>query len=161
MSGADLIAPLVGGRPADWRGLPPGAESTLEASLGEAVEVVDGRLGYYPAERRRYRAAGGDVLLWVRAGEGVMIEAPVDLPASALDGLEAPCAVLPHEILAEDGYAHERLYCERGLVATVIEPFAGGGAERVVRLRGIAPVASPADFGPELYKSADDRVRWR
>jgi hypothetical protein len=161
MNHVHLAAPLLGGRPAEWYGLPADAIAALEASLGRPVEVSEEPLGYYPAERRSYRAGGDVIVLWARGDRAVMLEAPVDLPASALDGLEAPCAILPHEILADDGYAHERLYCGRGLVATVIEPFAASAAERIVRLRGIAPVDSPADFGPELYKSADDQTRWR
>ena len=159
MNAADLFAPLVAGRPLDWRGLPPTAAAELDAVLGAPASLEEGLLGYYPAERRSYRTGEAEILAWMRDGACVMVEVPVDLPAAALDGLEAPCAVLPQEIEVEGGYAHELVYCGRGLVATVVEPFVKGKGEQVVRLRGIAPIASRDGFGPDLYRSLEDQTR--
>lgn len=155
MSVADLIRPLTAGRPADWHGLAATAVARFDADLGAPVAVAQAELGYYPAERRDY----GGPIVWARNGQAVMVEVACDLPAAALDGLEEPCASLPAELLLPDGYPHEHLYCRRGLVVTLVRPFAGGG-KRILRLRGIAPIDDPEEFGPELYRAFEDQVHW-
>ncbi|HEY5712953.1 MAG TPA: hypothetical protein VIT38_13755 [Allosphingosinicella sp.] len=159
MTPAELLSPLLAGEAAGWHGLPPLAGDAFDALLGPPASVELLRLGFYPAERRLFARAEGDVAIWSRDGEAVMVEVATALPATALDALEKPCAVLSQEIDVEGGYAHEHLYCARGLVATVFEPF-DGGAKRVIRLRGIGPVADAARFGPALYKALDDQVKW-
>lgn len=159
MNAADLIRPLLLGRPAEWHGLPPTPVAEIDDALGAPMSAEPAELGYYPAERRSYRVEGRDVIVWARKGAAVMVEAPGPFPPSSLSKLEPPCAVLANEISLPDGYAHERLFCGRGLVATVVEPF-GAGEEEVLRLRGMAPVAAPAQFGPELYKAFENRIRW-
>jgi hypothetical protein len=159
MNAAGLIRPLLSGAPAGWRGLPPVATEAFDAALGPPAAVASEDLGYYPAERRAYCVGGREVIVWAREGAVVMVEAAAALPGSALDALGAPSAVLPNEILADGGYAHEYLYCARGLVATVVQPYQAG-AHKVVRLRGIAPLDGPDAFGPALYKAFEDRVSW-
>jgi hypothetical protein len=155
MTAADLIRPLTAGRPGEWHGLAGTAVALFDDVLGPPVAVEQAELGYYPAERRDY----GGPIVWARNGQAVMVEVACDLPAAALDGLEAPCATLPNEILLPDGYPHEQLFCRRGLVVTMVQPYAGG-ENRIVRLRGIAPIADPAEFGPELYRAFEDQVHW-
>lgn len=159
MTAAGLIRPLLLGRPAEWRGLPPTPVAEIDDALGAPAAVEQSELGYYPAERRLYPVEGREAIVWARKGVAVMVEAPGPFPPSALTGLEPPCAVLANEISVPGGYAPERLFCGRGLVATVFEPF-GTGEGVVLRLRGMAPVATPAQFGPELYKAFEDQVRW-
>ena len=66
----------------------------------------------------------------------------------------------------EDAYAHEYLWCARGLVLTVAVPLGGlddeddGVPERIVRCRGLRPLARVGDFGPAYYRPLDSRVRW-
>lgn len=155
MSVADLIRPLTAGRPGDWHGLAATPVARFDADLGAPAAVEQSELGYYPAERRDY----GGPIVWARDGQAVMVEVACDLPAAALDGLEEPCASLPAELLLPDGYPHEHLYCRRGLVVTLVRPYAGG-EKRIVRLRGIAPIAGPDEFGPELYRAFEDQVSW-
>jgi hypothetical protein len=159
MTAADLIRPLLLGRPAEWHGLPPTLVAGIDDSLGAPAAVEPSELGYYPAERRLYPVEGREAIVWARKGVAVMIEVPGPFSPASLTGLEPPCAVLANEISVPGGYAQERLFCGRGLVATVVEPF-GAGAGEVLRLRGIAPIAMPAQFGPELYKAFEDQVRW-
>jgi hypothetical protein len=151
----DLIRPLTAGRPCDWHGLAATPVAEFDSALGAPFAVAEAELGYYPAERRDY----GVVVVWARDGRAAMVEAACDLPAAALDGLEAPCAVLPNELLLADGYPHEHLFCSRGLVVTMLQPYSGGES-RILRLRGIAPIAGPAEFGPELYRAFEDQVHW-
>jgi hypothetical protein len=159
MNAADLLRPLLSGTPAGWRGLPRLATDAFDAALGPPVAVACEDLGYYPAERRTYCVGGHEVFVWAREGAAVMVEVAVALPESALGALGAPSAVLPNEILVEGGYAHEYLYCPRGLVATVVQPYRAG-ALKIVRLRGVAPLDRPDAFGPDLYKAFEDRVSW-
>ncbi len=74
--------------------------------------------------------------------------------------LGSPSAIKPHEILVENTYVHEYLFCERGLVLSVAEPFEEGRPLRIVRCRGIQPIDSPEQFGPEFYQSFEDRIVW-
>lgn len=155
MTMASLLQPLRGGDLAAWHGLPQLAAGALDAGLGAPAALDEGELGGLPAERRTY----GEVVVWARDGAIVMVEIACALPLSALAGLEAPCAALPNELAIPGGYAREQLYCARGLVATIVKPH-DGGAERVIRLRGIAPLAGPEGFGPGLYQPFEDRIRW-
>ncbi|MEA3012192.1 MAG: hypothetical protein QOD42_737 [Sphingomonadales bacterium] len=159
MNAAALIRPLLSGTPAGWHGLPPVATGAFDAALGPPEAVADEDLGHYPAERRTYRVEGRAVAVWARAGAVVMVEIAAPLPPSVLDGIEPPCAVLPNELLVEGGYAHEYLFCARGLVATFVESRAAGG-DAIIRLRGIAPLATADEFGPALYKPFEDQIGW-
>jgi hypothetical protein len=155
MTGAVSLQPLLEGAPATWHGLPPLPADAFDPVPGTPAAVDEADLGGLPAERRTY----GNVTVWARDGAVVMVEIPCDLPASTLAGLEAPCAALPNELAIPGGYAREQLYCARGLVATIVKPH-DGGEERIVRLRGIVPIADPQAFGPGLYQPFEDRVRW-
>jgi hypothetical protein len=159
MNAADIIRPLLSGVPAGWRGLPPVATDAFDAVLGPPAAAAREDLGYYPADRLTYCASGREIIVWAREGAVVMVEAAAALPGSALDALGAPSAVLPNEILVEGGYAHEYLYCRRGLVATVVQPYRTG-ERKVVRLRGIAPLGRAEALGPDLYKAFEDRTSW-
>lgn len=153
---APLLRPLVRGAPEDWHGLPLLAPAAFDAEVGPPVAFAEAALGDEPAERRTYPGA---ILAWVRDGTVVLVEVAGAWPATALDALESPCAILPNEILVQGGYAHEYLFCARGLVATVVQPH-DGGANRIVRLRGIAPIAGPDEFGRGYYQAFEDRIRW-
>ena len=76
-----------------------------------------------------------------------------------LDTLPAPDAVLAHEILVPGHYAHEYLYCTRGLVLTVAQSLQGN-ERHIARCRGMAPLAAPREFGPDFYLAFEDRVSW-
>jgi hypothetical protein len=155
MTTAAFLQPLRGGDLAAWHGLPPLPADAFDATLGAPAIVAEAELGGLPAERRAY----GDVIVWARAGAIVMVEFAGAWRAATLDALESPCAILPNEILVQGGYAHEYLFCVRGLVATVVRPH-DGGANRIVRLRGIAPIAAPDEFARGYYQAFEDRIRW-
>lgn len=155
MTAVVSLQPLLRGDPAAWNGLPPLPADAFDSELGAPVKIDEADLGGSPAERRIYE----DVIAWSRDGAIVMVEIACDLPASILAGLEAPCAALPNELVIPGGYAREQLYCTRGLVATIVKPH-DGGSERIVRLRGIAPIAGPEAFGAGLYQPFEDRIRW-
>jgi hypothetical protein len=155
MTVAVSLQPLLDGDPARWHGLPPLPADAYDAAMGAPSAVDRAELGGIQAERRTY----GDVIAWARDGAIVMVEIACDLPSSTLAGLEAPCVALPNELLISGGYAREQLYCARGLVATIFRPHQGG-AERILRLRGIVPIAGPEALGPGLYQPFEDRIRW-
>lgn len=155
-----LLQPLLNGDLPAWQGLPPLAVAAFDALYGPPTARCEEPLGARPALRHDYTTGtGGALTLWSR-GERVVMVAPARLPPpAALDALPPPDAVLPHEILVPDHYAHEYLYCGRGLVLTVAEALRG--AERyIARCRGIAPLASVREFGPDFYLAFEDRVSW-
>jgi hypothetical protein len=156
------LEPMLRADPARWRGLPPTTVAALDALLGAPEESLHGVLGYYPANRRRYRdaATGEGLVAWARDGAVVMVETLAPPDVAVLAALPQPAAVLEHEILVPSAYAHEYLYPETGLVLTVAEPLRGGGPKWIVRCRGVAALASPEAFGPAYYRAFDDQVRW-
>lgn len=77
-----------------------------------------------------------------------------------MDGLDGPTAVLPHEILVQGTYVHEYLYCQRGLVLSIAEPFQKDQPMKMVRCRGIRLLSSPDEFGPEFYQAFEDKTVW-
>lgn len=167
----DALEPMLHADPLRWRGLPHVTFTDLDALLGVPEESREAILGYYPAVRRRYSAertpanngpadGGYGLVAWARAGEIVMVESLSQPSLSVLERLPEPSAVLAQEVLVPDAYAHEYLYCATGLVLTVAKPLRGKGASRIVRCRGVKPLASPAEFGPEYYRRFEDRVRW-
>jgi hypothetical protein len=162
MSLRAALEPMLRVDPARWRGLPPTTVAALDALLGVPEESVDAVLGYYPANRRRYRdaATGEGLVAWARDGAVVMVETLAPPDVAVLAALPQPSAVLAHEILVPGAYAHEYLYTPTGLVLTVAEPLGGGGPKWIVRCRGVAPLASPEAFGPAYYRAFDDQVRW-
>ena len=162
MSLQAALDPMLCVEPTRWRGLPQVTVAELDALLGAPDESVDAVLGFYSATRRRYRpgATGQGLAAWARDGAVVMVETLASPPASVLEALPEPSAVLAHEILVPDAYAHEYVYCDIGLVLTVAQPFRDGEPNRIVRCRGVAPLNSPAAFGPAYYRAFEDQVRW-
>lgn len=162
----DAIEPMLRVDPLRWHGLPRVTVADLDALLGAPEESAEAILGYYPALRRRYRAASGaasadhGLVAWARTGEIVMVESLVQPAASVLEALPEPSAVLAQEILVPDSYAYEYLYCAKGLVLTVAKPLRGKATSRIVRCRGVKPLASAAEFGPDYYRPFEDQVRW-
>jgi hypothetical protein len=160
----DALEPMLRADPLRWRGLPRATVADLDALLGAPEESGEAILGFYPAVRRRYGSASGaenagrGLVAWARTG--VMVESAAQPPASVLGDLPEPSAVLAQEILVPDAYAYEYLYCATGLVLTVAKPLRGEAPSRIVRCRGLKPLASPAEFGPDYYRPFEDRVRW-
>jgi hypothetical protein len=154
------LEPMLHVDPAHWRGLPEASVEDFDALLGPPEERTEGTLGYYPATRCRYRDKdGAGIILWARNDAAVMVEAMEAPPPSVLDDLPEPTIVLPQEILIPDAYAHEYLYCATGLVLTVAESL-HGGADRIVRCRGVRPLTSARDFGPAYYMPFEDQIAW-
>lgn len=162
MSLRQVLDPIVRVDPVRWKGLPPVTESGLETLFGEPKERAESVLGYYPATRCLYRlpVSGQGLVAWLRDGEAVLVETLSQPSVTVLERLPAPSAVLAQEILVPDAYAHEYLYCTVGLVLTVCEPLSGEGPDRIVRCRGLRPLADPSDFGPEYYCAFENQVRW-
>ncbi|HWS90142.1 MAG TPA: hypothetical protein VN282_24445 [Pyrinomonadaceae bacterium] len=156
------LRPFLDGDLRAWAGLPGLSLATLSAVLGQPSRREETKLGWYDATRYTFEAEApsGGLAAYIRGGAVVMIEALKPPPASAAEGLGEPCAVKPHEILVEGAYVHEYLYCERGLVLSVAEPFDKAEPSRLVRCRGLRPLAGPEEFGPEFYMAFEERVVW-
>ncbi|MEK6677153.1 MAG: hypothetical protein AABZ47_16050 [Planctomycetota bacterium] len=155
------LEPILRVEPARWQGLHRATVAEFDALFASPEESIDAVLGYYPATRRRYRTnTGQGLMLWARAGEAVMVETLVQPAASVLNELPNPCAILAHEILVPDAYAHEYLYCAIGLVLTVAQPLRGDVPFRIIRCRGVKPLASADEFGLDYYCAFEDQVRW-
>ncbi|MBE9475215.1 MAG: hypothetical protein IMY85_10025 [Chloroflexi bacterium] len=145
-----------------WNGLAKITVETLYATLGRPKKVEDVELGWYPALQLTYimDTPSGGLAVYIRNNEVVLIETLIPPPLSAMVGLGPPSAIKPHEILVENAYVHEYLYCERGLVLSIAESFEEGQPHQIVRCRGIRPIDSPEQFGPELYRAFEDKTVW-
>lgn len=89
-------------------------------------------------------------------GDVVLIETLLEPDASVLAELGPPSAAKAHEILVNDAYVHEWVYADRGLVLSVAEPFAAPTDRRVVRCRGVRPLKTADDYGPEFHMAFED-----
>lgn len=145
-----------------WKGLPVITGETLRSVFGKPARTENAELGWYPAQRLRYamNTASGGFDAYIRDNEVLLLETVNVPPASVLQDLGAPTAVMPHEILVEKAYVHEYLYCARGLVLSVAEPFNKEQPARIVRCRGISPINGPEQFGPELFMAFEDKTVW-
>jgi hypothetical protein len=145
-----------------WRGLPPLPLAAVDAALGLPQAREETHLGWYPAQRSTYivdRPSGG-LHAYSRDGTVVLVEAISAPSPSALATLGPPPAAKPHEILVDGAYVHEWIYAPQGLVLSVAEPFDAPADKRVVRVRGVRPLASGDDFGPDFYLAFEDRMSW-
>jgi hypothetical protein len=154
------VAPLLRFDLAAFAGLPQVLAADVEAAWGAPARVEEVRLGRYPALRSTFPrpAPGGGLEVFARGGEVLAVETLVPPPVEAMGPLGEPTTILPHELRAEGAYVHEYLYAPRGLVLSVTEPFAQEDAVRLLRCRGVRPMASAAEYGPELYRSLDVAV---
>jgi len=153
------LRPLLAGDLLAWRGLPRLSADTLHAAFGKPKQAEESTLGWYPAQRYTYpveRPQSG-LIAYLRDDEVILVETLTPPPLSAMSRLGEPSAIKPHEILREGSYVHEYLYCERGLVLSIAEPFEKGQAWQIVRCRGIQPIDDPRQFGPEFYLPFEDR----
>ena len=145
-----------------WKGLPRLTVETLSAVLGQPTKTEETKLGWCAATVRTYvgESPAGGLAAYSRDNKVVMIEALVPPPLSATEGLGEPSAIKPHEILIPGTYVHEYLYCQRGLVLSIAEPFEKEEPLRLVRCRSVYPMNSPEEFGAEFYMTFEDREVW-
>ncbi len=154
------LQPLLDWRLREWRGLPRLRATIFENALGPSERREPVLLGRFPARREIFRieSPSGGVAVYSRNDEVLLVETLIPPPLSAMEGLEAPTAIMPHEILDQHGYVHEYLYAQRGLVLGIAEPFDRIRSLKIIRCRGFQPVRDAADFGPDLYMPFEDRI---
>jgi hypothetical protein len=158
----DALDPMLHLEPARWTGLPEAEIAQFDALFGPPVDRQAVVLGHYPADLSVYRTdeAARGLQVWARDGVAVMVQTMAKPDASVLATLPPPSAVLAHEILVDDAYAHEYLYCPVGLVLTVAQAYRGDTPDRILRCRGTRALASVDDFGPAYYLPFEDQIRW-
>lgn len=156
------LEPLLEGDLAAWRGLPEVRVDEVAALLGDPRRSERTKVGAYPAQRLEFGGEQGAAALiaFVRDDRVVMVEVQPPPDRRALEALPEPTAILPQEISAEGAYAHELLYAEHGLLVTLAEPLREPEPRRVLRCRGIRPLAGRAQLGPELYLPLDTDTLW-
>lgn len=143
-----------------WNGLPA---QLLPADLimlfGQPVEAATTTLGYYPAERIVLAGDAGSetLVVFIRDGIVMMIEA-LQLPGvAALKQLPDPGAILPPEILVEGAYAAEYIYHNRGLALTVAKHFDQTIPDRIIRCRGFRQLNNATEFNANYYMAFEDQ----
>jgi hypothetical protein len=159
---AAALEPMLALDLAAWRGLPDLGVGDVDAALGPPETSEDAHLGWYPARRRTYRLdrPSGGLHCYSRDDRVVLVETLKAPPARVLEQLGPPSAAKPHEILVDGAYVPEWVYAARGLVLSVAEPFDAPAQRRVVRCRGVRPLASADDFGPEFYLAFQNQTSW-
>lgn len=145
-----------------WQGLPTITVAELSGTLGSPAETAIAALGFYAADRYTYPldVPSQGLVAYVRQNQVVLIEALIPPPLSAVEALPEPCGIKAQEIVVPNAYAHEYVYCDRGLVLTIAETLDHRIPNRLVRCRGIPPIATADDFGPAYYKSFEDQIYW-
>ena len=143
----------------EWTGLPRLTLDEMARILGAPRSQAVQDLGYYPADRYVFPLATptGGLIAYLREGHVVMVETVAPPRSSVPVGLPEPCGRLPHEFLVAGAYAHEFVYCEKGLVLTVACALDHSKPEWLIRYRGVRPLAHVREFGPEYYKAFEDR----
>jgi hypothetical protein len=156
------LQPFLDGRLVAWLGLPEVTVSEMAAALGPPNGVEAVTLGYYPAWRHEFQAnsVSGGVRAYVRDGWVVLIESVAPQRAEVMQGLPEPNGILPQELLVSGHYAHEYVYCSRGLVVTVAKPLSSTGEDQIVRYRGVRQLGKVQEFGPDYYQAFDDQIRF-
>ena len=163
MTAVAAIRTFIEGRLDRWNGLPAIRASELVDSLGQPVQREEVTLGAYPALRLTFAVPDRAATLhaYERGGQVVMVERSPPPDITAMESLPEPSAVMPQEVHIDQSYAHEVLYCERGLLLTIAEPLDGSGRKRLVRCRGIRPLPPTARTpGADLYIPLDARIKW-
>ncbi|MFT3823211.1 MAG: hypothetical protein QM731_04790 [Chitinophagaceae bacterium] len=152
-----FLTPILAGDLEAWNGLPKQlpAEELLHL-LGTPLQQQTECLGYYPADKWIFDIAGRTIYTYIREKKVVMVE----IPQQSLPAITAwpsdPCGILPHQLLYPEAYAHEYIYCTKGLQLTIARFFQHQRPDEVIRCRGFVPVASVLDFGPYYYKAFED-----
>jgi hypothetical protein len=156
MNAQTLLAPLLAGNLAEWKGLGPLSVEQLQADYGPALETQDEPRWHGAAERLDF----DDFIAWAERGTVCMVQ-PRRLPDDEwLARLGSPTVVLPHEIAQPGGYVHEMLYLPRGLVLSAYQPFGQQKARRIVRCRGFTPLADVEEYQVRFHHDLDDEDRY-
>lgn len=145
-----------------WKGLPLLSVAAMDDAFGSPGAVEDDYLGWNPAQRRIYsfEAASGGLIAYARQGRIVMIETIHPPTLESLEGIEDPCVIKPHEIIVDGAYVGEHVYCKRGLVLSIAEPFEEGKPRWLVRCRGFEPINDPTEYGSDYHIAFEDRTVW-
>ena len=153
---------LVRGDIDRWYGLPSVSIDEVKSILGKAEEVQEAAVGAHPAGLYRFShsPSGSKIDIYERHGMAIMVEVRPVPNVDLLSVLGAPTAVLPQELSIEGAYAHEYLYCDRGLLMTVAQDLSGKIPDKVIRLRGIKKMKGPDELNSELYFPLDAQENW-
>lgn len=145
----------------NWKGLPKNLLiSELIKSIGKPEKIIEDFLGYYPATKYQFSINNNKLIVFVRNQNVILIEAnmlPVD---NILNELPVPDIQLPQEIIIENAYSSEYIYCKRGLDLTVAKNFNSKIKDKIVRCRGFEILKDPKDFDSKYYKAFEDRKLW-
>lgn len=156
---SEVLLPFLHWDLGAWEGLPPASRAEFEATLGQGRDAVEDVLGTRPATRMDFsgEVPAGGLRVWFRRDKAVMVEALRPPPIDAVQALGEPSVILPQEIQREGAYVHEHLFCERGVVVSVTEPFSSSVEPELIRCRGLKVLASPREFGADFYLAFEDR----
>lgn len=146
----------------NWKGLSKDLSiEELIRFFGDPSKKSEEILGYYPALKYDFTIGGNrDLTAYAREQKVVLIETK-NLPgANILNELPEPDAALSHEILLDEAYAAEYIFCERGLNLTVAKHFDETVPDKIVRCRGFERITRAEDFDARYYRSFENQKRW-
>jgi len=156
------LKPFLEGDLLSWHGLPQLSVTSLFAAFGQPQKQETVNMGWYPAQRLTYPmdVPSGGLAAYVRDKRVLLIEALITPSNIILEYLGSPSAIKPHEIIRPGAYVHEYLFCKKGLVLSVAEPFDKNQPLQIIRVRGIQPLERPEQYGPEFHRSVEDETVW-
>lgn len=150
----ELLRPVLDLSLAAWRGLPSWPTTDVTAAIGKPEDQRDTMLGMFPAQQQTHRLPdrpAGGLIVFSRQGQIVLIETLRPPSMETLTVLGEPDARKAHELSAPDAYVWEYVYCDRGLVLSVTEPFDETEPKRIVRCRVLPRLMHPQEYGAAFY----------
>lgn len=145
-----------------WDGLPSDMLNAYTEVLGSSPVPQDTTVGAFAAQLYQYELSATQKKLNVYQRNGVvfMIGLDTNIDQKILETLGEPCAILSQELYIEDAYAHEYLYCEKGLLITALQVFGQDQPTKVTRVRTFAPVKTAKEVKSELYYPLDAQEKF-
>ena len=145
-----------------WKGLGFYTIDEFSELFGQLEEVRDSKVGYFPAICYQYHVDNVKypLKIYERGGIAIMLEIEAILDIALLDDLEEPSVILLPELSIEEAYAHEYLYCNRGLLITVLEYDNPTRKNEIMRIRGFGTIDAVRDLKSDLYYPLDNQIKF-
>lgn len=159
----DLIILFVQGNITNWKGLPKDLLiEDLITLFNNPLTTIEDSLGYYPAIKYGFAVDNNKetLIAYVRQKHVILIETKILPNQILLNQLPKPDVILPNEILIENAYAAEYIYCEKGLNLTIAKYFNKKLPDKIIRCRGFEKINNSNEFDGRYYKSFDDLISW-
>ena len=141
-------------------GLPSCTIGFVKNKYGSPVSIKETQLGISSANKHTLHINNQEIGIYERNNNFLIVSKRVEFEMKFLSDFGEPCEILPQQIDVQNHYAHEYLFCEKGLLITVLEPLNKQLEKTISRIRAIQAISDPKNLSPELYLSLDNQINW-